>query len=156
MLSHVRIPRQKYYYYYYYYYKFCCQIEVPEHSNCRLVLYWREFLYLKSASLELCFHLIYYCPCTLRLTLQGWASEGGAAYQAAWCPARERNILCTAVVSNLSKMLCGPLLKKFRLRPILFPFPVPSLFLLCLFLPIFYPLFLCSPLWTARGSQGAL
>ena len=31
-------------YYYYYYYKFCSQIEVPEHSNCRLVPYWREFL----------------------------------------------------------------------------------------------------------------
>ena len=29
---------------YYYYYKFCSQIEVPEHSNCRLVPYWREFL----------------------------------------------------------------------------------------------------------------
>ena len=27
-----------------YYYKFCSQIEVPEHSNCRLVPYWREFL----------------------------------------------------------------------------------------------------------------
>ena len=29
---------------YYYCYKFCSQIEVPEHSNCRLVPYWREFL----------------------------------------------------------------------------------------------------------------
>ena len=27
------------YYYYYYYYKLCSQIEVPEHSNCRLVPY---------------------------------------------------------------------------------------------------------------------
>ena len=27
-----------------YYYRFCSQIEVPEHSNCRLVPYWREFL----------------------------------------------------------------------------------------------------------------
>ena len=25
--------------YYYYYYKLCSQIEVPEHSNCRLVPY---------------------------------------------------------------------------------------------------------------------
>ena len=29
---------------YYYYYMLCSQIEVPEHSNCRLVPYWREFL----------------------------------------------------------------------------------------------------------------
>ena len=27
-----------------YYYNLCSQIEVPEHSNCRLVSYWREFL----------------------------------------------------------------------------------------------------------------
>ena len=27
-----------------YYYKLCSQIEVTEHSNCRLVPYWREFL----------------------------------------------------------------------------------------------------------------
>ena len=33
-----------YYYYYNYYYKFALKIEVPEHSNCRLVPYWREFL----------------------------------------------------------------------------------------------------------------
>ena len=26
-------------YYYYYYYMLCSQIEVPEHSNCRLVPY---------------------------------------------------------------------------------------------------------------------
>ena len=30
--------------YVHYHYKFCSQIEVPEHSNCRLVPYWREFL----------------------------------------------------------------------------------------------------------------
>ena len=27
------------YYYYYYYYMLCSEIEVPEHSNCRLVPY---------------------------------------------------------------------------------------------------------------------
>ena len=32
------------YHYYYYYYVLCSQIEVSEHSNCRLVPYWREFL----------------------------------------------------------------------------------------------------------------
>ena len=31
-------------YYYYYYYKLCSHIEISEHSNCRLVPYWREFL----------------------------------------------------------------------------------------------------------------
>ena len=30
--------------YYYYYYMLCSQRKVPEHSNCRLVPYWREFL----------------------------------------------------------------------------------------------------------------
>ena len=36
-------------YYYYYYYKLCSQIEVPEHSNCRLVPYWREFFGVSAA-----------------------------------------------------------------------------------------------------------
>ena len=35
----IRGPRAVHYYYYYYYYKLCSQIEVPEHSDCRLVPY---------------------------------------------------------------------------------------------------------------------
>ena len=46
---------QQYYYIiiilFIYYYKLCSQIEVPEHSNCRLVL--TEGNFLESAGLEL-------------------------------------------------------------------------------------------------------
>ena len=34
-----RYVRSSIFVYYYYYYKFCSQIEVPEHNNCRLVPY---------------------------------------------------------------------------------------------------------------------